>query len=76
MKKLTEKERKARNEYSRKWKAAHAAKVKKWNKAWLADQKKPKAKAKKARKVRQMPKAKKAAALDVLNRAARAEGVA
>ncbi len=38
--KLTEKQRKARNAYSREWKAKHAKKVKMWNADWAARQKK------------------------------------
>lgn len=46
-KKMTaEQKRIARNEYSRKWKLAHAKKVKMWNANWQAKQKKtPKKKA-------------------------------
>lgn len=41
IKKMTaEQKRIARNEYSRKWKLAHAKKVKQWNSAWQAAQKK------------------------------------
>lgn len=53
MKKLTaEQKRKARNEYSRKWKLAHKKDVQRWNREWAASQKKGKSKqkAKKAAK--------------------------
>lgn len=57
-KKMTaEQKRKARNEYSRKWKKAHAKQVKQWNKEWRQAQKKIKA----GHKPKAYRKAKKAA---------------
>lgn len=51
MKKLTaEQKRKARNEYSRKWKLAHKKDVQRWNREWAAAQNKGKSK-RKAKKV-------------------------
>lgn len=45
-KKMTEaQKRKARNEYSRKWKRAHSKKVLQWNQAWRKKQAKTKKKA-------------------------------
>ena len=47
-KKMTaEQKRKARNEYSRKWKAEHKVKVAKWNADWQKAQKKAKKASKK-----------------------------
>jgi hypothetical protein len=46
-----EQKRIARNEYSRKWKKEHKAKVAKWNKDWHMAQKKKKSKKKAAKKV-------------------------
>lgn len=61
MKKLTaEQKRKARNEYSRKWKLAHKKDVQRWNKEWADAQKKGKKKSKakaKAKKPARKPRA-------------------
>lgn len=67
-KKLTEKQkREKRNEYSRKWKAAHAKKVKMWNKAWADKQKK--SSKKKAVKKTAKRTSKKKAVIQLLNEA-------
>lgn len=50
-----ERRRKARNEYSRKWKKAHPKQVKKWNSEWLAAQKRVAKKAGKKKPAHRKP---------------------